>query len=228
MAKLKEPDRLPLAAQQTKVRISEYSKRFPERQCLSCGRRHFRIHQYRGRWVFMVLESTVYPLRCLICRWLCVHCGGSFTHLPSECLPYKRYLRIEVESRSRAYIETEPMIYSRVVRERGAHVAYDGPVADAHSTEAEKEADDPPVLAPSTVYRWIGSIAACRDRHQPVVARAQASGPGPRLSKLVVSPLKYRSEVRRLILQACGSLLRAVAKISVRNATQLATLGSSP
>jgi hypothetical protein len=228
MAKLEEPDRLPLAAQQTKVRIGEDSKRFPERQCPNCSRRHFEIHQYRGRWFLLVLDSTVYPLRCLICRWLCVDCGITFTHLPAGCLPYKRYLRIEVETRAGAYIETDPMEYRRVVRDHGSDVVYAGSVTDAHSTEAEKEADEPPALAPSTVYRWIGSIAACRERYQPVVAQGQASGCGSRLSTLVVSPLKYRSEARRLILEACGLLLRAFSLIGLRNPTEFATLGSSP
>ena len=189
---------------------------------------HFKIHQLRGRWVLMILESTVYPLRCMICRWLCVNCGGTFTHLPSACLPHKRYLRIEIETRSGAYIETDPMTYRRVVLDKGAHVAYAGSVADAHATEAEKEADTPPVLAPSTVYRWVGSIAACREGYQPLVAQARASDRGSSLSTLLISPVKYRSEARRCILEACGLLLRALKLIGVRNSTKYATLGSSP
>ncbi len=228
MAKLKEPDQLPLAAQRTKDRIGKDSRRFPGRQCKNCGRRHFQIHQCRGRWILLALESLVYPLRCLICRWLCVHCGCTFTHLPSDCLPHKRYLRIEMEARAGVYIETEATSYRRVVRDHGADVVYAGSVAEAHSTEAEKEAEHSPVLAPSTVHRWIGSIAACRDRYQPVVAQTGASGRGSSFSTLVFSPLKYRSEARRRILEACGLLLRALAMVSVRNPTKFATMGSSP
>jgi len=157
-----------------------------------------------------------------------VNCGATFTHLPSICVCFKRYLRAEMETRSGRYVDTDPMSYRKVVKDRGAAVVYDDPIADAHSTEAEKEAEAVRQMSHSTPYRWIGEIAACRERSQRVVKKAQLTGLGGRLFSIIISPGKYRSEARKRVLEACCLLLRALRILTIRNPTQLATLGSSP
>jgi len=157
-----------------------------------------------------------------------VNCGVTFTHLPWPCVPFKRYLRAEIEKRSEAYVETDTMTYRKVVKERGAAVVYDDPVADAQSTEAEKEAEAVRELAPSTPHRWIGGIAAGAERLRRVVKQARQTHLGGRLSTVIISPVKYRSEARKRALEACCLLLRALRIVTVRNPTELATLGSSP
>jgi hypothetical protein len=170
----------------------------------------------------------VCPLCCLLYRWRCVNCGTTFTHLPALCVPFKRYVRVEIEARAGAYVEMNPMTYRKVVKDRGAAVVYDDPVAEADATEAEKEAEAVRELAPSTPHRWIGAIAAGREQWQPVVKQTQRSGLGARLSSLIIAPGKYRSEARKRTLEACGLLLRALRSVLPQNPTQLATLGSSP
>jgi hypothetical protein len=170
----------------------------------------------------------VCPLCSRLYRWRCVNCGSTFTHLPSLCVPFKRYLRVEIEARSGAYVETNPMTYRKVVRDRGAAVVYDGAIADAHATEAEKEAEAVRELAPSTPHRWLSAIAARHEQWQPVVKQTQLSGLGARLSSIIIAPGKYRSEARKRTLQGCGLLLRALKSVLPRNPTNLATLGSSP
>ncbi len=226
MAKLKEPDRLPIEAQRFKWRIGKDSAKFPGRQCKNCDRRHFQIHQRRGRWFLLVLGAMVYPLRCCICRWVCVHCNTSFTHLPPDCLPYKRYLRIELETRSGAYVETEALSYRDAVREGGAAVVYDDPIADAGATEAEKEGESVRELSGSTVHRWIGSLGSLRESWQPAVRLAAQLEEGLRAP--MIPTVKYRSEARRQVLEACALLLRALKIVTVKNTTKFATLGSSP
>jgi hypothetical protein len=157
-----------------------------------------------------------------------VNCGTTFTHLPSLCVPFKRYLRGEIEMRAEAYVETDPMSYRKVIRERGAAVVYDDPIAQADSTEAEKEAEAPRQLAPSTVHRWISGIAAHREQWQPVVRRAQQVHQGARLRSIMISAAKYRSPARQRVLEACGVLLRALWIMRIGNPTQLETRGSSP
>jgi hypothetical protein len=228
MARLREPDQLPAEARRYKDRIEDDSARLPAKQCAKCDSRQFHQHQKRLRWFLPVVDRIVRPIRCLLCRWRCVKCGTTLTHLPSLCVPFKRYLRCEIETRADAYCETEPMSYRKVVRERGSAVVYDEAIADAESTEAEKEKEATRALAPSTVHRWIGGISARREQWQPAVRLAQQVHQGARLSSIMISAAKYRSEARKLVLEACALLLRALSIVSSRNPTQLATLGSSP
>ena len=228
MARLREPDQLPAEALRYKDRIEKDSARLPAKQCAKCDSRQFHRHQKRGRWFLPVVERIVWPIRCVLCRWRCVNCGATFTHLPSLCVPFKRYLRCDIERRAQEYVETDPMSYRRVVKERGAAVVYDDPIADADSTEAEKEGEAVRELAPSTAHRWIGAIACGGKRLQRIVKRAQQTDVGARLSSIMISPMKYRSEARKRVLEACCLLLRALRIVGIRNHTQLATLGSSP
>jgi hypothetical protein len=228
MARLREPDQVPAEAERTKVRIQNDSARRPARQCARCAGRCFQRHQKRRRWFLPVVEQIVRPIRCWLYRWRCVTCGTTFTHLPALCAPFKRYLRGEIETRAQTYIETDPMSYRQAVKERGAAVVYDDPIADGASTEAEREAEAARGLAPSTVHRWIGAIAACRERWQPALRRVQQSRPVAGLSAIVIHAAKYRSQARKRVLESCGLLLRAVSMAAGTNSTQLATLGSSP
>jgi hypothetical protein len=228
MARLREPDQLPAEARRQKDRIEKDSARLPAKQCAKCGGRRFCRHQKRMRWFLTVVEGLVRSIRCLLYRWRCVTCGTTFTHLPSPCVPFKRYLSCEIETRAQAYVETDAMSYRKVVKDRGAAVAYDDPIAEAESTEGAKEAEAVRELAPSTVHRWIGSIAAGRERWQPAVRLAGQLHRGTQLPPLVISAAKYRSQARRHVIEACGALLRAIAILAGKNPTQLATLGSSP
>lgn len=228
MARFKEPDHLPCEAQRSKERIEKDSAKRPGKQCAKCACRQFHRHQKRRRWFLVVVLCMVCPLCCLLYRWRCVNCGTTFTHLPSLCVPFKRYLRVEIEARAGAYVETNQMTYRKVVKDRGAAVVYDDPVAEADATEAEKEAEAVRAMAPSTPHRWIGAIAARREQWQPVVKQAHLSERGGRLSSIVIAPGKYRSQTRKRTLEACGLLLRALRSVVFRNPTQLATRGSSP
>ena len=228
MARLKEPDQLPSEAQRYKDRIEKDSARLPGKQCRNCDCRHFHRHQKRRRWFLVVVIRMVCPLCCLLYRWRCVNCGTTFTNLPPLCVVFKRYLRPEIEKRASAYVETDPMTYRKVVKEGGASVVYDDPIADAQATEAEKEAEVVRELAPSTPHRWIGAVAARRAQWQPAVTQAQQTALAARLSTIRIASAKYRSEARKLALQGCCLLLRAVQAAAFGNPTELATPGSSP
>ena len=228
MARLRESDALPIEAQRHKDRIEKDSAQRPTKQCAKCASQCFHRHQKRLRWFLAVVEQVVRPLRCLLYRWRCVNCGTTFTHLPALCVPFKRFLRSEIEERAQTYVETDPTSYRRVVKERGSAVVYDDPIADSASTEAEREEESTRALAPSTVHRWIGSIAAGREQWQPAVRLAQQL-PADRAGRtLVIMASKYRSQARKCVLEACGLLLRAISLLAGRNPTRLATLGSSP
>lgn len=228
MARLREPDQLPIEAERTKVRIEKDSARLPAKQCPKCAGRCFHRHQKRPRWFLPVVERIVRPIRCWLYRWRCATCGTTLTHLPTLCVPFKRYLRHEIETRAQAYVETDSISYRQVVKDEVAAVVYDDPIADDVSTEAEKESEAVRALAPSTVHRWIGAIGARRERWQPALRLARQLHSGARLSAVLISPAKYRSQARKRVLEACGLLLRALSLVADTNPTQLATLGSSP
>ena len=229
MARLREPDPLPREARRTKARIEEYSARRPAKQCAKCAGRTFQRHQRRRRWFLPVIERIVRPIHCWLYRWRCASCGTTLTHLPTRCVPFRRYLGDEIETRAQTYVETDPMSYRRVVQEGASAVVYDDPIADGASTEAQKEAEAVRALAPSTAHRWIGAIGACRGQWQPAVRlAAQLPRQAALLSSIPISPAKYRSQARQRVLEACAVVLRALEIVMVRNPTQLATLGSSP
>ena len=228
MARLKEPDPLPAEAKRYKDRIGHDSARLPTKRCANCACRHFHRHQQRLRWFQAVIGRIVWPIHCLLVRWCCVNCGATFTHLSPLCVPFKRYLRSEIETRAETYVETDPMSYRQVVKERGSAVVYNDPIANAEATDAEKEKEATPELRPSTVHRWIGGIAARREQWQPAVRLARQIHQGARLSSLVISAAKYRSQARKGVLETCGRLLRALKIVTERNPTQLETMGSSP
>jgi hypothetical protein len=228
MARLREPDQLPAEAERTKARIEKDSARRPAKQCAKCAGRCFHRHQKRPRWFLPVVERIVRPIHCWLYRWRCVTCGTTFTHLPALCVPFKRYLRGEIERRAQTYVETDPMSYRQVVKERGAAVVYDDPIADGASTEAEKEAEAVRALAPSTPHRWIGAIAACRAQWQPAVRLARQLQQEARVSSIMIAAAKYRGQARKRVLGTCGLLLRAMSIMAGTNPTRLATRGSSP
>ena len=228
MARLKEPDQLPAEARRYKDRIQSDSARLPGKQCSKCFCRQFQRHQKRLRWFLLVVEGIVLPILCLLYRWRCVDCGTTFIHLPPLCVGFKRYMRGEIEARTRTYVETDPMSYRKVVKEVSAAVVYNDAIADAASTEAEKEEESARELAPSTVHRWISSIASGREQLQPVVRLARQFHQAVDLNAMILSAAKYRSQARKCVLEACGLLLRSLSIMARENPTKLATLGSSP
>ena len=229
MVKLRESYQLPAKAKRIKDRIGKDSALCSRKQCLKCKKQtDFHYHQKRRRWFFVVVGRIVYPILCVLHRWICVNCGATFTNLPSICVPFKRYLRPEIEKYAEAYVETDPMSYRKVVTAGGAALVYDDPITDAQSTEAEKEGEKVRHMSHSTPHRWISDIAACRNRLHPVVKQAQQSDLGARLSSIRIASSKYRSEARKCVLEACSLLLRAVRIVGFENPTEFETRGSSP
>jgi len=228
MAKLREPDPLPDEAIQYKERIAKGSAQYPAGQCKKCGGRHFQKHEKRARWFLAVVCAIVYAIRSVLWRWRCVNCGTTFTHYSQLCLPGKRYLRPEIQARADRYLQEAASSYRHVVRDGAAAVAYAGPVPEAQASETEKEQEDTRRLAPSTVHRWIGAIAALRRSFQPAVQQAQELGGRFSFSKLLIPCWKYRTQARKKVLEACATVLLALKHLAVKNTPELATLASGP
>lgn len=226
MARLRESDPLPCEARRTKARIEEDSARRPAKQCAKCAGHDVQRHEKRQRWFQQVVDRIVWPIHCWLYRWRCATCGTTFTHLPAFCVPFKRYLRAEIEARAGAYVETEALSYREAVREGGSAVVYPDAIAEAGATEAEKEREAARELTASTVHRWIGAIAACREQWQPAVRLAAQWAHGLRAP--LIPATKYCRAARRRVLEACAVLLRALKIVTAKNPPQFATPGSSP
>lgn len=221
MKKLVEPGTRPPEVERFRNECRDYSRRKPSTPCRNCGATQWQCHQSRGRWFLIVLWAIVHPSFCALYRWRCGKCGKTCTHYPPLCLPYKLYLREQVEGRCGRYVREARTSYRAVVREQGMAVVHAGAVAGPTATEREKEAEPTVQLAPSSVYRWIDAMARMARRQSGVLKRAREAG--VRLGGWLIAPWKYRSAKRRGVLTQCRMWLEALAGLS--NFTEVATGG---
>lgn len=229
MAKLREPDRLPVEALECKERIADASASYPGGQCLGCEGREFQKHAKRWRWFLPVILGFVYPIRSVLWRWRCARCGRTMTHYPTECLPGKRYLRPEIEGRAGRYVQEAQSGYRKVVENGACAVAYEqGPLPEAESSTEEKQREQIRYLAASTVHRWIDRLAAGGRVGQAVAQPAKENGERFSFSPPPIPVWKYRRPVRRKLLETCRRLLLALSWRVAKTPTGFATLGSSP
>lgn len=209
------------------------SRKYPSEQCKCLEKidQQWHCHQQKMRWFLVVISCVVYPTHCVVFRWKCSLCGATFTNLPSICVGQKLYLRCEIESRSQSYLETPSMTYRQSVENDGREVAYhkeEKDIATTRSTQEEKEKEIHPVMAHTTVQRWISSIANVYEDVQPVVAKAVEIDVNGDLSLILIAPNKYRSDERKRVLQCACFLLRAKKLVQLKNPTRYAPRGASP
>lgn len=138
-------------------------------------------------------------------------CGLSFRRLPPDGLPFKRYLKGEIEARCERYVATDHSTYRSTVRDEGLPVYYAGVVAEPESSEAEKEAESTPALCNTTVHRWLSWLAVSYESELwRLEERVQQFSDSVDLTPFSIPPRKYRSENRRKILEICRRVLRCL------------------
>lgn len=170
-------------------------------------------------------DGQVYRLRFLLTRWKCCRCGKTILHYPPGMLPHKRYLLVEtILPLCEDYLRDDAATYREVVKERGVAIVHARPVATAGASEAAKRREKAaPLLSPSTVWWWIGSLAGLWEKLKPRWERRQIEADRADLSAWQVAERKYRSPKRRQELVDCGRVLAVL-----RNITDFETLGLSP
>jgi hypothetical protein len=140
----------------------------------------FKIHAYRERRFLLIVEMLVKSIFCSLVRFRCTRCGKTVTHYPDFALPYKHYTRQTIESFSHTYVENNKKTYETAVITNDGIPSYP---------------DGGQMLAASTIYRWIstlaGLITSCRDT-------IEKSFPG-----FAVDRKKYRTPERRTNLLRC-------------------------
>jgi len=133
----------------------------------------------------------------ILLRWKCPMCGGTFTDYPSFAVPYKRYVRDDIENLSARYVEEDRTSYRSVVRSSGLATGYEG--------ESERR------LEHTTVWKWLGWHATQEQQTSRMLEWIRCQNPSHGLFRAMfpVAPRKYRSDRRRRELEKARLLLRA-------------------
>jgi hypothetical protein len=180
--------------------------RCPWHRCPHCGRtvESFTLHDRRKREFLVVVGRLVQRVLSWLTRWRCPRCQKRLTLYPDFALPYKRYVRGAVFHFSTDYLAHDERSYRQAVEEGGMAIFYE-------AAEGEEESIDERTLAPSTLHRWIGSLAALPTTVAEALGLIRAQWPScgifRQLLQIVFPSHKYRSEKRRLQLQEALTLL---------------------
>ncbi len=166
--------------------------------CLRCHLKstQFKIHAYRERRFLIIVDLLVQAVLSALVRFKCTGCGKTFTYYPDFAIPHKHYTRQTVESFSGSYIEDDQMTYQDAV------------VIDTAVPECQ---DSGRPLSPSTIHRWISTLAAlflaCQKETAP---QTPSSGFCHTPAHLTIPEKKYRTDKRKSCLLRCRMFLNSL------------------
>ena len=156
----------------------------------------FKIHAYRERRFFIIIEMFVKAAYCTLVRFGCPGCGKTFTHYPDFAIPHKHYTLPSIMGFSERYVDSDDMTYRK-------SVMLDGSVPGYPQTDA--------TLSPSTVHRWITTVGqlprTCRTALSLLLQENPALSICRDLARLIVPWRKYKTERRKKQLIGCRQLL---------------------
>ena len=152
----------------------------------------FKLHAYRERRFLVIVDMLVKAVFCTLVRFRCTDCGKTITSYPDFAIPHKHYTRQTIEGFSRAYVENDQKTYQDAV------MIDDAVPECAVSGRA---------LAPSSIHRWIGTLAALIIAHQQALRNSlqqkAATQLCSHLSSTQIPEKKYKSDSRRHCLLRC-------------------------
>ena len=166
----------------------------------------FKLHAYRERRFLVIVDMLVKAVFCPLVRFRCPDCGKTITSYPDFAIPHKHYTRQTIENFSRAYVENDQKTYQDAV------MTDDG--VPEHSVSGRS-------LAPSSIHRWIGTLAELIIAHQDALKKLLQEKPAAQLcshsNPIQVPEKKYKTDRRRDCLLGCRWFfkIRAVFKTSV-------------
>jgi transposase len=166
----------------------------------------FKLHAYRERRFLVIVDMLVKAVFCTLVRFRCTDCGKTITSYPDFAIPHKHYTRQTIEGLSRAYVENDQMTYQDAVMNDDA--VPERPVSGQ-------------ALAPSSVHRWISTLAALFIAHQQALKKSLQQSPaaqlGIHLGPIQIPEKKYKTSNRRYCLLRCRWFfkIQAVFKKSV-------------
>ena len=177
----------------------------------ACPRCHlesifFKLHAYRERRFLVIVDLLVKAVFCTLVRFRCTGCGKTITSYPDFAIPHKHYTRQTIEGLSRAYVQNDQKTYQDAV------------VIDDAVPERPVSGR---ALAPSSVHRWISTLAALFIAHQQALKKSLQQSPaaqlGIHLGPIQIPEKKYKTSNRRYCLLRCRWFfkIQAVFKKSV-------------
>jgi hypothetical protein len=153
---------------------------------------HFKIHAFRERRFLIIVEMLVEAVYCTLVRFKCVRCGKTFALYPDFAVPHKHYTRPTVLKFSGTYLEDDQKTYKDVVM-----------TVDGAPTRSETDRQ----LAPSTIHRWISTLAGIFTAYQAAKEKPLEEKASSGLCKRQIPKKKYRTLTRREVLLKCWEFL---------------------
>ena len=148
---------------------------------------HFKIHAYRERRFLIIVEMLVKAVHCALVRFKCSGCGKTFAFYPDFAVPHKHYTRQTVLTFSRSYVEDDQKTYKDAVMTVGG---------------VPECSEKGRALAPSTIHRWISTLAGIFTAYQAAKEKASSG-----LCKRQIPKKKYRTPTRKEVLLKCRGFL---------------------
>lgn len=208
---------------QIKANEQEILKNNPPKElkrCPKCKRNHekFRLHALRERIFLLIVGSLVQEVRSFLGRFMCGLCQGSFTCYPAYALPYKRYLRPQIQEKSQEYVQESAKTYEEVASYEKGPIFHE---KSAKSSEQEMAKPQSPAkqekeFAKSSVWRWLSFFGKQQENLTRALDLIRQKNPQTKLLRHVygIAPRKYKSQSRKGLLQTAAWFLDAMKELS--------------
>ena len=164
----------------------------------------FKLHAYRERRFLVIVDLLVKAVYCTLVRFRCTDCGKTITSYPDFAIPHKHYTRQTIEGLSKSYVENDQKTYQDAV------IIDDAVPERPISGQA---------LAPSSVHRWISTLAALIIAHQQALKKLLQQNPaaqlGTYLEPIQIPDKKYKTHNRRHCLLRCRWFFKIQAALKI-------------
>ena len=152
----------------------------------------FKLHAYRERRFLVIVDLLVKAVFCTLVRFRCTDCGKTITSYPDFAIPHKHYTCQTIEGLSKSYVANDQKTYKDAV------------VIDDAVPERPVSGQ---ALAPSSIHRWISTLAALIIAHQQALKKLLQQNPaaqlGSHLEPIQIPEKKYKTYHRKRLLLLC-------------------------
>ena len=154
----------------------------------------FKFHAYRERRFLIIAEMIVKAVYCSLIRFMCTGCGKTITYYPGFAIPHKHYTRQTIVNYSSNYVTDDQKTYQSAIMTEDA---------------VPERSDSGRALSPSTLHRWISTLAALYIGYKKDSADKRRSySQHDAINHLEISPRKYKTIQRQECLLRCRQYLR--------------------
>ena len=162
---------------------------------------YFKLHTFRDRLFFVIVDMVVQPIRAYLIRFRCPGCRKTFVFYPDFSIPYKRYTRQTITGFAERYMNSDD--------------SYEQAIMDKDEKRVPEYPDGEKCLAPSTVHRWVTTLGRLVNTTQKALDLICQGNPSTTicrdLAQCVLPQQKYRSAARKRCLISCFRFLATEA-----------------